>query len=48
MTAPPLFEGATQRTEARESPAIAATEVGAPGAVGCARGVAFADPEGAD
>ena len=48
MIAPPLFVGATQRTEARASPAIAATEVGAPGAVGCARGITLAEPDGAD
>jgi hypothetical protein len=48
MTAPPLFVGATQRTDARESPAIAETEVGASGDVARERGVAVAEPDGAD
>ena len=47
-TAPPLFAGAAQRTDARASPTTACTAVGASGAVGCARGTAVAEPDGAD
>jgi hypothetical protein len=39
ITAPPLFDGADQRTVARVSPAVATTFCGADGAVATARGV---------
>ena len=48
MTDPPLLTGADQRTDARASPATAATFTGASGAVGCKRGVTEAEPDGAD
>ena len=48
MTAPPLFSGAVQRTDARASPATADTELGEFGAVGCDRGVTEALPDGDD
>ena len=48
MTEPPLLAGADQRTDARASPATAATFTGASGAVGCKRGVTDTEPDGAD